>query len=222
MPAGTPSLTVICDRFSRVYTGAFTDVMDELGYFHQTLPSGLQPLAQGSRFAGPALPAWGSTSQRVVYDHAVRQIMRCLGEVQPDSVMVVQTNGDSASHMGELCVTWMKARGARGAVIHGGVRDVEYIMREEFPVFALHRTPADCCYRWELKEWNVPVLIADVRIAPGDFIVADADGVICIPQSIALEVLKRGEEVVSTEDHVRSAIRNGLLPMEAYEKFGRF
>jgi regulator of RNase E activity RraA len=196
--------------------------MDEMGYFCQTLPSALQPLAPGSRFAGPAFPVWGVTNPRVDWDRSVRQVLKCLGDIPREGVMVTETHGDPSSHIGELCVTWLKVRGARGAVIHGGVRDVEYILREQFPVFALHRTPADCTYRWELREWNVPIVVGGVNLAPGDFIVADHDGVICIPQALAAEVLRRGEEVVSTEDQVREAIRGGMLPLEAFDKFGRF
>ena len=212
----------MCDRFSHLYTGALTDVMDELGLFHQTLPSSLQPLEFGSKFAGEAFPLWGVSSNRVDWDRSVRRVLECIGDAQPHTVIVTDASGDQSAHLGELCVTWLKARGVRGAVINGGVRDVEYIIREQFPVFARHRTPADCCYRWELKEWNVSVTIGAVRVSPGDFIIADHDGVICIPQAVAKEVLLKGEEVFNTENAIREAVRGGMPPLDAYEKFGRF
>lgn len=217
-----PSVSEMCDRFSALYTGAITDVMDELGLFHQTLPTTLQPLVFGSKFAGVAFPLWGVSNNRVDWDHSVRQVLKCIGDAQPDTVIVTDASGDESAHLGELCVTWLQARGVRGAIINGGVRDVEYIIREQFPVFALHRTPADCCYRWELKEWSVPVTIGEVRVNPGDFIAADHDGVVCVPHGVASEVLLKAEQIFSTENAIRDAVRGGMLPLEAYEKFGRF
>ncbi len=212
----------LCDRFAALYTGALADVMDELGLFNQALPSTLTPLVEGTKFAGVAFPAWGVTNQRVSYDASIRGVLQCLGEALPNSVFVVHAHGDQSSHFGELCATWMKTRGVRGAVIYGGVRDVDFILREKFPVFALHRTPADCCYRWELSEWNVPITIGEVRITPGDILLADHDGVVCVPQSLAEEVLEKAEAVCGTENEIREAVRGGMRPLAAYEQYGRF
>jgi 4-hydroxy-4-methyl-2-oxoglutarate aldolase len=61
-----------------------------------------------------------------------------------------------------------------------------------------------------------------VKIRRGDFIVADKDGVIVIPQEMTLEVLQRSEELVSTENHVRKAILQGVHPVDAYQKYEKF
>jgi 4-hydroxy-4-methyl-2-oxoglutarate aldolase len=68
----------------------------------------------------------------------------------------------------------------------------------------------------------VPITIREVRIVPGDFVVGDRDGVLIIPQGVAEEVITKAEEVVHTENLVRKAILQGILPLEAFEKYGRF
>ncbi len=222
MSEQTLSVSEMCERFSKIYTGAITDVLDEMGYHHQALPPYLQPLAKGSKLAGLAFPVFGRPNRRIDYETSLKRILTMLGDAPPDSIVIYQTNDLESAHLGELSVTWLKRVGCRGAVIDGGCRDVEYILRENFPVFCRFTTPVDCCWRWELLDYNCPIIIGDVLIHPGDFIVADFDGIVCIPRAIAAEVLLKSEEIVSTENLVRKAVRDGMKPLEAYEKFGRF
>ena len=87
-------------------------------------------------------------------------------------------------------------------------------------MFARYQTPQDIANRWVMKDTHVPVTIGDVRIQAGDFVLGD--GVVIIPQSTAEEVIAKAETVVHTENAVRKAIIEGVHPLEAYEKFGRF
>jgi regulator of RNase E activity RraA len=66
------------------------------------------------------------------------------------------------------------------------------------------------------------VTIGGVRVSLGDIVVADWDGVVVVPRRVAHEVLMRCEKLVSTENRVRAAVRRGMTPVEAYEKFGSF
>lgn len=216
------SLSELCDRFDHIYTGAIADVLDEMDYYHQTLPYELQPIQFGIRTVGAAFPVLGHPQRQVDYDASIRPVLRMLGEVPADSVVVYQTNDTVAAHLGELSVSAIKARGCRGAVIDGGVRDVQYILREEFPVWSRYTTPADAVPRWQIDDWNCIVTIGDVRIEPFDIIVAEYDGVVVIPQTIAGEVLLQCEELVRTENKVRDAVRDGIPPLEAYERHGEF
>lgn len=220
--AGEANLAELTKRFSVVYTGAITDVLDELGLRHQTLPPALAPLRPGMRFAGPAFPVEGRPNPGADYDRSVRKILTMLGEVPPGHALVSQPNDDSSAYLGELSVTSLKARGCVGAVIDGGCRDVEYTLREDFPVFSRYTTPQDCVPRWDLLAWNTTIVIGGVNVAPGDYVIADLDGVVVIPSDIRDEVLTRSEELVGTESEIRTAIRNGMLPLEAYERFGSF
>jgi 4-hydroxy-4-methyl-2-oxoglutarate aldolase len=209
-------------RFSAIYTGAITDVLDKHGFLNQTLPVELAPLRPGMRTAGPAWPIEGRPEPGIEYDTSIRKILEMLGAVPADHVAVYQTHDRSSAHLGELSVTSLKARGCAGAVIDGGCRDVQYILKEDFPVFARHTTPEDCVPRWRLVDYNAAVTIGGVRIAPGDYVVADLDGIVVVPGRVLDEMLDEAEAVVSTESDIRQAVREGVLPLDAYERYGTF
>jgi regulator of RNase E activity RraA len=145
-----------------------------------------------------------------------------LGDLKCGDVIVSQSRDSISAHLGELSCESARFRGARGAVIDGGIRDIDYILKLGFPVFCRYRTPADVIGRWKLVSYGLPIQIGEVGIRRGDFIVGDKDGVLVIPKQITLEALKKSEEVVSTENLVRKAILQGVHPVEAYRKYGRF
>lgn len=215
-------LPELCARYGKIYTGAITDVLDEMNHYYQTLPWELKPIKFGIRTAGAAFPVIGRPQRQGDYAASIRPILRMLGEVPADSVVVYETNDRRAAHLGELSVTSIKARGCRGAIIDGGVRDVEYILREDFPVWSRYTTPADAVPRWQIVEWNCVVTIGDVRIQPGDVLIADYDGVVAVPGRVAAEVLVKCEELVGAESKVRAAVRDGMAPLEAFEVYGEF
>jgi 4-hydroxy-4-methyl-2-oxoglutarate aldolase len=66
------------------------------------------------------------------------------------------------------------------------------------------------------------VTIGSVRVEPGDYLVADRDGIVVIPAALLDEVLARAEEVVATENEIREAVREGVSPLEAYDRYGIF
>ena len=211
-------------RFSRIYTAAITDVMDELGLQRQTLPAAIQPLVPDMRAAGYAFTARGRArkSGPRERDATLRQFLAMLGAVPADSVLVLAANDNVAAHFGELSAEWLRSRRVRGAVIDGATRDAAYIGRIRFPTFVRYRTPQDSVPRWRVSDWGQPLTIGGVRIALGDVIVADLDGVVVVPRRAAHEVLVRCEKLVGTENKVRTAVKRGMLPLAAYEKFGSF
>jgi 4-hydroxy-4-methyl-2-oxoglutarate aldolase len=210
-------------RSVALYTGAITDVLDRMGFLHQTLPPDITSLRPGMKLAGPAYPIEGRPHPNQDYDTSVRRVLDMLGHVPTGYVAVYQTNDRGSAHLGELSVTSLKARGCAGAVIDGGCRDIDLILEEDYPVFARYTTPQDCTYRWELvAHGDVTVTIGAVQIAPGDYVVADADGIVVVPQGALLEVLEQAEAKVATEIEIREAVRAGTLPLEAYERFGTF
>jgi 4-hydroxy-4-methyl-2-oxoglutarate aldolase len=218
-----PDLLDLRRRFDTLYTGAVTDVLDRLGLRRQTLPASLAPLAAGSRLAGPAYPVRGEPRADADYEATVRGVLEMLGSVPSGHVAVYETNDTSSAHLGELSVTSLRSRGCAGAVIDGGCRDVAYILREEFPVFCRYTTPQDCTVRWLLLEHgDVAATIEGVEVRLGDYVVADGDGVVVVPRDLVAEVLDEAEAKAATESEIRIAVRAGMLPLEAYERFGTF
>jgi 4-hydroxy-4-methyl-2-oxoglutarate aldolase len=222
--ATRPKSDALPRRFARIYTAAITDVMDELGLLRQTLPTALQPLAPGMRVAGYAFTARGRSHRGTPRDKdaTLRRFLGMIGAVPADSVLVLAANDNVAAHFGELSMEWFRARKVRGAVIDGATRDAAYIAKSGFPTFVRYRTPQDSVPRWRVSDWGQPVTIGGVRIALGDIVVGDLDGIVVVPRRVAHEVLMRCERLVGTENKVRNAVKRGMTPLAAYEKFGAF
>ena len=220
----TPRIDNLPRRFARVYTAAITDVMDEMGLQRQTLPSAIQPLTPDMRLAGYAFTARGRPHRGTPRerDQTLRRFLAMLGAVPADSVLVLAANDHVAAHFGELSAEWFRARRVRGAVVDGGTRDAPYLARMHFPTFVRYRSPQDSVPRWRVSDWGQPLTIGGVRIALGDLVVADLDGVVVVPRRVAHEVLRRCEKLVGTENAVRKAVKRGMTPLAAYEKFKTF
>jgi regulator of RNase E activity RraA len=124
--------------------------------------------------------------------------------------------------MGELSAETLLYKNVRGYVVDGGCRDTEFILKIGFPVFCSFNTPADIVARWIPDRFGEPITIGAVTIRSGDFILGDRDGVVVLPADIAGDVITQTEQVVSTENKVRSAILDGMDPQQAYMKFGKF
>lgn len=213
----------LVERLSKIpYTGAISDILDEMGFHHQVFPKEIQSLQPGHIVAGRALTILGEPTDSEDPEMIFIPFLKMLGDVKPDDVLVNQPNDNFAAHLGELSSETAQYRGARGAVIDGGARDTDYILKLGFPVFARYKTPVDIVGRWRLVAHNVPIDIGRVHIEPGDYILGDRDGVLAIPQSIAEDVVTKAEEVVQTENLVRKSILNGTHPVEAFRQFGRF
>ena len=204
------------------YTGAISDILDEMGLTNQTLPKEIQALQPGQTLAGRALTLLGEPATSLDPEVVFIPYLKMLGDIHAGDVLVSQPNASLSAHFGELSGETALHRGGRGAVIDGGTRDSEYLLKIGFPVFARYKTPMDIIGRWRLVAYNVPITIGSVQIRPGDYVVGDRDGAIIIPQGVAEEVITKAEEVVHTEDLVRKAILAGMHPVEAFRKYGRF
>ena len=204
------------------YTGAISDILDELGYPNQVLPHEIQSIAPGQTLAGRARTVVGEPAAALPRDDYFLPFLNMLGAIQPGDVVVSQPRDHTVSHFGELSCETAKHRGGRGAILDGGIRDVNYILKLGFPVFARYSTPRDIVGRWKLTAYNMPITIGLVRIHPGDYVLGDRDGVIVIPAGIAEQAIAKAEEVVNTENIVRKRILEGMHPADAYREHGRF
>jgi len=137
-------------------------------------------------------------------------------------VIVCQPHNHEIALMGELSAQTLQARGVLGYVVDGGSRDTELVLAQGFPVFCSFLTPADIVERWIPDGFGEPITIGTVIIATGDYLLGDRDGVVVIPQAIVEEVVTRTETVVATESDMRRALLDGMDPVEAYHRFGKF
>ncbi|MFV0497611.1 MAG: RraA family protein [Candidatus Fimivivens sp.] len=209
-------------RYLKLYAGTISDVLDGLGYKNQVLPKELTGLTSDAKFCGTALTVAGEATDIADPDTIFIPILEMLGDVKKNNVVITQPNDDTCSHLGELSATTIQVRGGNGAVIYGGVRDVDYIHRLGLPVYKRYTTPKDVVGRWLLTAYNVPIDIKNVKIFPMDIIFADKDGVVVVPRDLAIKVLLKSEELQYTENHVRNDVMKGVHPVTAYKRHGWF
>ncbi len=211
----------VAGRLSSVYTGALADILDGLGFVRQSLSGAFLPLQPGMRMVGPAFPIECRPNPLAVsHMQSARKLFELLSSVPAGHVAVCQMNGIEAAIFGDLSILSLKTRGCAGAVIDGGARDVHTLRQEGFPVVARFVCPHGFIQRGEFVGWgHDPVFIEGVKIAPGDWVVADESGVIVIPQDAADQVAAEAERLVSTEDELRAAIRAGADPLQAFERY---
>ena len=219
-PASASDLELFVSMEASLYTAVVADSLDELGYRNQALRETVRPLSPDSCFAG-----WARTIAYVDVFHVPEDPygleIEALDSILPGEVVVVST-ADSKRNApwGELLSTAARARGARGAVIDGLVRDVKKIQELGFPVFAAGIKPVDSKGRGIVIDYNVPVECAGVTVSPGDLIFADYDGVVAVPCHIAAEVIRMATEKVTRENHSRSELIEGAYLRDVYKKYG--
>ena len=212
----------LADRLEKCYSGAVYDVLRAMGYPDQTLSKEIRPLDISSKLAGPIYTVSGRYDDTLEPHDTLLQWTALLSKAPKGSVVVCQPNDHTLAHMGELSSETMQLRGIRGYLVDGGCRDSDFISKIGFKVFCKYYTPVDVVGRWTAQSFETPIEIDGVRIASGDYVMADRDGVLIIPQEIAEEVVLKTEEVLSTENLVRTAILSGTDPQEAYLKYGKF
>ena len=109
-----------------------------------------------------------------------------------------------------------------GKVVAGGIRDTKQILEQNFPVFYKYRVSNGSLGRCMITHYQVPVRIGKVTVRPGDIILGEIDGVICIPREIAYDVLLRAEGIERNEVDIFSWVRQGDTISEIIDKGGYF
>jgi regulator of RNase E activity RraA len=212
-------------RFAALESSIVADVLDELGLVDQGLAADFRPFpAQAGKVAGPAFPIAGQMSPSAVTGGDATKMEACAA-IPAGAVSVWSGAGEGVCFFGELIALGMQERGCVGALVDGGVRDVAWLGRHGFPVFARYRTPVQSIGRWRVTGYGAPVVLPGatarfVPVAAGDFVLADDDGAIVVPVGVLDEVLERGEEMLAQEQRIRAELGRGLSLTEALERFG--
>lgn len=216
-----PTLT---DRLLALYASAVHDVLRGMGHHDVVLPTEIRPLDPTLKLAGPVWTCSGHLDQTKSRHETLLGWTTLLSKAPAGHVVVCQPNNHAVALMGELSAETLKNKGVLGYVVDGGCRDCDFILEQRFPVFHSFFTPSDITGRWvpDIDRFGQPVTLGNVTVCTGDYLIADRDGAVIIPQAIAEEVVSQTEAVASTESQVRNAIRGGMDPVEAYLAFGKF
>jgi regulator of RNase E activity RraA len=218
MTSNDPKLLEFIEQ--KLYTAVISDSLDQAGYREQAMREYLRPVHEGCVFAG-----WARTMEcKDVFEISERPYdieIEAVDSLLPDEVAVVSTaRSIRNAPWGELLSTASRARGARGAVVDGLVRDVRKIAELKFPVFAAGMKPVDSKGRGIVTAYNTIVECAGVVVHPGDLIVADFDGVVVVPRAAVDKVIRLAADKALKEDGTREELMQGAYLRDVFAKYG--
>ena len=215
-------MRTLTERLRACYTGAVHDVLRMMGHERVVLPHEIKPIDPTLKLAGPVWTVSGHLDRTKSRHDTLLGWCTLLSKAPAGHVVVCQPHNREVALMGELSAQTLAARGVLGYVVDGGSRDTDLVLEQRFPVWCSFLTPSDIVARWSPDAYGAPIDIGGVTISTGDYLLADRDGVVVVPKAIAEEVVRRTEEVVSTESDMRRALIGGLDPIEAYNTYGKF
>jgi 4-hydroxy-4-methyl-2-oxoglutarate aldolase len=210
------------ERLEACYTGAVYDVLRAMGLPDQILPRTIRPLDPARPLAGRIFTVSGHADFTVDGHTTLLEWTRMLSRAPSNSVVVCQPNDDTLAHMGELSAETFVHKGVRGYLCDGGCRDTVRILETGLRIWFRYHTPRDVVGRWVPDGFGAAVVIGGVSIRNGDYLMADRDGALVIPQELVGEVTLKVEEVLRTENKVRTAILQGVDPVDAYLQHRKF
>lgn len=206
----------IKQRLLSLDTASISDALDSL-YITGGLKQ-IKPLLQGKKIAGPAY-----TVQYEAYQPDENIFMNAgnyIDDVPEGYVIVIDNQGrDDCTNWGNILTTKAKIGKIAGTVINGSARDIFDIRKMDYPLFACNTYMVSGKNRTRVKARQSVLNINDVKITPGDWIVADDNGVIVIPKIYLEEVILRAENIEKTEQSILNMISNGKKLEEARTLF---
>jgi 4-hydroxy-4-methyl-2-oxoglutarate aldolase len=197
------------EKLSRFGVATVHEAMGRVGLMQPYM----RPVYTGAHACGPAIT--------VLLHPGDNWMMHVVAEqLQPGDVVVAACTADNTDgFFGDLLATSFVARGAKGLIIDGGVRDVKDLTEMQFPVFS-KAISAKGTVKATLGSVNIPVVCAGVVVNPGDVVIADADGVVIVPAGIAQQAADAAEAREANEGEKRAKLAKGVLGLDMYNMRG--
>lgn len=210
----------LISKLEALYPAVVADVLDSLGHPRQSLPGEIRPLTPRKTLVGRAFTARAHPVDSIPADPYKLEI-EAVESMQAGDVFVVQADHDkSCGFWGELLTTACLYKGVRGVVMDACTRDLWKINTQDFPVFGIGYHPADSKGRIDIFDLRCEISLGGVRIAHGDYLIADEDGGVVIPQAIAGEVIQLALNKISGENIARADLAAGVPMGDVFRKYG--
>ena len=208
-------------RFEQLYLGAVNDVLREFCLLHQALPGRIKPLREYHTVAGFAFTVKSAPNAKITGEMEFRT--RMLDSLGEDHFVVWDTSRDQeATLWGGVMTATAKGKKVKAACIDGGIRDTHQILEADFPVFYEYRISNGSLGRCLITHYQIPIVIGNVTIKPGDVVLGDIDGVLVVPREIAYDVLLRSEEIRENEKEIFTWVHDGETVQAIKDKGGYF
>ncbi len=213
---------------AKLFPAVIGDILDSMGLMKQFLSPQIKALRPDMVVLGRAMPvveanAFAATEaegQTPLSRKPFGLLFEALDDLQANEVYVATGCAPQFALWGGLMTTRAMHLKAAGAVLDGYSRDTPEILQAGFAVFSLGGYAQDQGPRGKVIDFRVGIEIGGVRIAPGDIVFGDLDGVLVIPRQAEEEAIRRALEKASTENQVRDAIRAGMSTVDAFCSFG--
>jgi len=211
-------LKEIVSRFRKLATASVSDAVDKITGERGFMSHEIKPIFN-CKVVGPAVTVKEAFALK---NEGPKMALSAIDAAEDGSVLVISAeNAKDYALFGGLMGTGAKVNGLDGAILDGGVRDVNELKEIGFPVFSRSLVPSTTLGRIITVASNIPVTCGDIWVNPGDIIVGDTDGVVVVPKDKAEEVLLKAEEIEEIERQQTEDIKLLKSITQAVEKWSR-
>ena len=210
----------------RLFSSVLSDCLDAAGHRYQAMHARIRPLDETLVLCGRARTAlymdvYDTTADENAGENPYELEIQLVDDLKADEVAVFACGASGRiAPWGELLSTAARARGAAGTVMDGLTRDVRAIREMKFPVFAGGIGPLDSKGRGKVMAIDVPVEVAGARVAPGDLVFGDADGVVVVPRAVEDQIVAAALAKVAGENATREALARGEKLADVFRRHG--
>ena len=197
----------LLERCRAIATSTWSDALDELGaagVVHDlSLRSGT------GRVAGIAVTVKETVAASGSYPIDAFRVGSFLDAISPGTILVVDMGGAPVSTFGGLAAQAAVDRGVSGVVIDGGCRDVADVQAAGLWLASRHVTPVSGKGRVKVDGINIPITVCSITVNPGDYIIGDETGVVCVSADLLIDALPIAEELAARDARFANALREG-------------